>query len=62
MKSKFIVTTSEESAEILEAAGFELISYSTGQWTFLNNGKLQFSNLKKISFTNKINFASRLVD
>lgn len=62
MKNKFIVTTSEESAEILEATGFELISHLGNQWTFLNNGKLQFSNLKKISFTNKINFDSRPVD
>ena len=56
MKSKFIVTTSEASAEMLEAAGFELVSYSSGAWTFLNNGKLQFSNLDKISFKNKITF------
>lgn len=62
MKSKFIITTSEVSAEMLEAAGFELISQSSGQWTFLNNGKMQFSNLEKITFTNKLLFDSRSVD
>lgn len=62
MKSKFIITTSEVSAEMLEVAGFELISHSSGQWTFLNNGKMQFSNLEKITFTNKLLFDSRSVD
>lgn len=56
MKSKFILTTSEETANILLAANFELISHSGNTWTFLNNGKVQFSNLEKLTFTNKINF------
>lgn len=61
MKSKFVLTTSEETANILIAANFELVSHSGDTWTFLNNGKIQFSNLKKLTFTNKLIFDNRLV-
>ena len=56
MDKKFIVTTFEETAEILKSLGYQLIQKSGNQWTFLNDGKIVFTeNVKDISFTNKLN-------
>lgn len=53
---KFIVTTFAETAEILKGLGFQLIQKSGNQWTFLNNGKIVFTdNVKDVSYTNILN-------
>ncbi len=62
MKDKFIMTTSPETAELLKAENFQLLSCSGGVWTFINNGRHQFSNLEKVAFTDKLNFDNRLTD
>lgn len=51
-KEKFIITTSAESADWLIKNGFDLVQQQWDKWVFLNNGKLVFSNLEKISFSN----------
>lgn len=56
MDKKFIVTTFQETAELLESLGFQLLQKSGNQWTFLNNGKMIFADkAKDISFTNILN-------
>ena len=52
MDKKFIVTTSADTADVLSKIGFQLVQQSDGKWTFLNNNKLVFSNLKNISYSN----------
>lgn len=53
---KFIVTTFAETAEILKGLGFQLIQKSGNQWTFLNSGKIVFTdNVKDVSYTNILN-------
>ena len=49
---KFIVTTSADTADVLTKIGFKLVQQSDGKWTFLNNNKLVFSNLKNVSYSN----------
>lgn len=49
---KFIITKNKESADTLIKLGFELLNHTGGQWVFLNNKKIMFSNLKNVSFTN----------
>lgn len=56
MGKKFIITTSEESADLLLKSGFTLVNQSGKQWTFLNDSTLLFSTLEKIAFTNTLNF------
>lgn len=51
-KDKFIITTSAESADWLIKKGFDLVQQKDGCWVFLNNGRLVFSNLEKVSFSN----------
>ena len=54
--AKFIVTTFAETAEILKSLGYQLIQKSGNQWTFLNNGKIVFTeNVKDVSYTNILN-------
>ena len=54
MDKKFIVTTSEDTANRLQQIGFKLIQHYGNQWTFLNDSKLTFSNIKNVSFSNTI--------
>lgn len=49
---KFIITTSADTADVLTKIGFKLVQQSDGKWTFLNNNKLVFSNLKNVSYSN----------
>lgn len=52
---KFIITTSEETAEYLLANNFQFINYNEGQWVFINKPeKVNFNEIKKAVFTNKI--------
>lgn len=51
---KFIITTDKDSADLLLKSGFQLVNQSLSQWTFLNEGKMLFHNLKNITYTNKL--------
>lgn len=52
---KFIMTTSEQTANLLLKSNYSLINVSGGQWTFLNNGKgLLFEKLDSAVYTDKI--------
>ena len=51
---KFIITTDKDSADLLLKSGFQLVNQSSSQWTFLNEGKMLFHNLKNIAYTNKL--------
>lgn len=58
-KQIFIKTSDEETKNKLESAEFELIDFSNGIWTFLNEPKksMCFSEdniLDKVIFTNKL--------
>lgn len=57
---KFIVTKSEHVSDSLEAQGFELINFSNGVYTYLNDRsiKMNFNKLEKgtYSFTDKMFF------
>lgn len=48
-KGKFIITKDENVADSLEAQGFELINFSNGVYTYLNdkNVKMNFNKLEK---------------
>ena len=55
MDKKFIMTTSEETAKMLEECGFPLIQKNSAGWMFLNNSTkaIHFSekDSKSICFT-----------
>ena len=59
MFDKFIKTKDTEIAERLTNLGLIKLSYSMGEFTFINNNdiKLSFSDLdlKKVHFSNKLN-------
>lgn len=59
-KGKFIITKDEHVADSLEMQGFELINFSNGVYTYLNdkNIKMNFNKLEKgkYSFTDKMFF------
>ena len=38
----FIKTNDEQTKDVLENNGFEIVNYSNGVWTFLNNPKIHF--------------------
>lgn len=54
-KQKFIVTTFAETARKLEELGFILLSHSGNNWTFLNNATVNFAEMKKCAYTDRIN-------
>lgn len=53
---KFIITKDESTANKLVAAGFKLMSNTSGSWTFLNIAPTNFSfaeiEKEKYSYTN----------
>ena len=51
---KFIITTDSDSADLLLKSGFQLVNRNTNQWTFLNEGRMLFHNLKNIAYTDKL--------
>ena len=54
-KKKFIVTTSKETADILSCSGCQLINYSDGKWTYINEPKkVDFTLLDSAVLTNKL--------
>lgn len=56
-KAMFIKTQDIETSENLKASGFDLIDYSDGTWTFINetNCPLTFDN-NKIVYSNMLCF------
>ena len=44
MKQNFIKSTDVSTAEKLSSLGFQRIDITNGIYTFLNSGKIQFSN------------------
>lgn len=55
MKNNFIRTTDEDTAMQLSKFGFQKINDSSGEYIFINNRKLQFSDeidISKITYTN----------
>ena len=56
-KAMFIKTKDLETSENLKHAGFELVDYTDGIWTFLNNTKcsLTFDN-NKVAYSNMLCF------
>lgn len=53
-KPNFIMTTFEDTAKQLLSEGFKLINKSGNQWTFLNDGKMNFSSKERIVETNHL--------
>ena len=53
-KPNFIMTTFEDTAKQLLSEGFKLINKSGNQWTFLNDGKMNFSGKERIVETNHL--------
>lgn len=58
MKQNFIKTTDVSTAEKLSSLGFQRIDITDGIYTFLNSGKIQFSNddidKRKIQYSNML--------
>ena len=58
MKQNFIKTTDSETASKLEKLGFQKVDNTNGIYTFLNTGKIQFSDndidKKKIQYSNML--------
>lgn len=56
MKQNFIKTTDSETSKKLSALGFQKVDNTNGVYTFLNNGKIRFSDndidKKKIQYSN----------
>lgn len=48
------MTTFEDTAKQLLSEGFKLINKSGNQWTFLNDGKMNFSGKERIVETNHL--------
>ena len=44
MKQNFIKTADSETSKKLSALGFQKVDNTNGIYTFLNTGKIQFSN------------------
>lgn len=59
MKQNFVKTTDVSTAEKLSSLGFQRIDITNGIYTFLNSGKIQFSNddidIRKIQYSNMLN-------
>lgn len=55
--AKFIVTLSEEVANLLLRSNFRLINKNGKMWTFLNEPqKMTFTNLDHTMYTNQLTF------
>jgi len=52
----FVITTDEQTANLLQSEGFEMIGSNNGQWIFINNPQLNFSRSNKIAYTNTLTF------
>ena len=57
MKQNFIKTSDEITAETLKKLNFQQVDFSSGIYTFLNTGKMQFSDdidKSKIQYSNNL--------
>lgn len=57
IKQNFIITTDDDTANALRKCGFKEIPATTTIFTFVNEGKLTFSNdidINKIKYSNKL--------
>lgn len=58
MKQNFIKTTDSETSKKLSALGFQKVDNTNDIYTFLNTGKIQFSDndidKKKIQYSNML--------
>ena len=54
MNNEFIITTDKDSADYLINQGLHMVSHCSNQWIFYNEDRMVFSNLKKVTYTNKI--------
>ena len=55
-KKLFIKTTDPDTKKQLEELGFQLISFDSSGWTFLNDSKVVFDNKEiKVIHTNTLN-------
>lgn len=52
---KFIITTDKDTANKLIDAGCHVVSVSGGTYTFLNNGRINFSQ-ENMTYTNTLCF------
>lgn len=50
----FIMTTNLDTANRLKCLGFNLLSDSENKWIFMNDGKITFSEMPDVIFTNKL--------
>ena len=54
MKQNFIKTTDSETSKKLSALGFQKVDNTNGIYTFLNTGKIQYIDKKKIQYSNML--------
>lgn len=54
MDNTFVFTTDKETADKLKAEGLICIEDNPNAWKFVNNLKIDFSDNKKITYTNKL--------
>ena len=62
MNKKFIMTDSEDTAKALADFGAQMISKTDTCWIFLNDAKLHFDHLKKITYTDKLFFDYKIAE
>lgn len=55
MQSLFVKTKDEKTKENLIKAGFQLVSFESNIWTFVNNKNFKFDE-SKVFFSNTLNF------
>lgn len=48
---QFIRTLDEDTRDKLLSLGYKLVSESTNEWTFLNDSKLKFGEVKNVVYT-----------
>lgn len=54
-KAMFIKTKDLETSENLKKSGFELVDYSDGTWTFINNSNCPLTfDKNKIAYSNML--------
>lgn len=55
-KHSFIKTSNEDTYKELLKRGYTFINYSSNMWTFVNDGKMTFSDTDKVIYTNILTF------
>ena len=52
----FIKTSDEDTYKELLKRGYTFLNYSSNMWTFVNDGKMTFSDTSKVIYTNILTF------